>query len=75
MTEEKTPGKAGQPVGPVAYIVLGVILLVIGWSFASDGTQPLGAIGLIAGAGLVLFGIIAAAVKTGVQSSRDDRQP
>jgi hypothetical protein len=74
MTDEKPTVEAPETVGPVAYIVLGVILLVLGWSFVSDGTQPLGAIGLIADAGLVLFGIIAQVVKTGVQSSRDDRQ-
>lgn len=71
MTDNQ-PNTDGAPVTPAAFIVLGVIVIVLGVLFLNDDQTALGIVCLIGGAGAGLYGIIAAAVATGMKSARDD---
>ena len=56
-------------VEPWAFIVLGVIVGALGFGFLD--TQPaLGVVSIVAGAGMLVFGVIAEAVRFGIRSSR-----
>jgi hypothetical protein len=56
-------------VGPLSYVVLGLILGGLGGLFLAQGSTVLGVVGLVAGGGLVVFGGVAEAVRLGITSA------
>lgn len=73
MTDSPSP-KAGT-MTPVAWMVLGGIVLALGLGYlAGDNSPALGVVASIAGAAMLLFGGVAQAVKLGTQSAGDDRE-
>jgi sulfite exporter TauE/SafE len=62
----------GGSIGPLSYVVLGVLVGALGVLFLTGDDQALGVAALVVGVALVCFGGIAQAVKVGVGSARKD---
>ena len=69
---ERPSSEDGAPIAPGAFIAFGVVVVVLGGLFVADDQPLLGAVCMIVGAGMALYGIIAAAVAAGMKSARDD---
>jgi sulfite exporter TauE/SafE len=62
-------------IGPISYIVLGVIVGGLGVLFLSGDDTVLGAVAVVVGVALVCFGGIAQAVRLGISAAgRRDRE-